>query len=44
MNVEVLNTIIPTDSGEIKKGAFFNLENGGKIWVLDLELYRKKVS
>lgn len=36
MNVEVHNTIIPTDSGEIKKGAFFNFEDGGKIWVLDL--------
>ena len=36
MNVNVLNTIIPTDNGEIKRGAFFNFENGGKIWVLDL--------
>lgn len=36
MKVNVINTIIPTDSGEIKNGAFFNFENGGKIWVLDL--------
>lgn len=36
MKVNVINTIIPTDNGEIKKGAFFNFENGGKIWVLDL--------
>jgi hypothetical protein len=35
MNVEVLNTIIPTDSGEIKRGAYFNFENSGKIWVYD---------
>jgi hypothetical protein len=35
MNVNVLNIITPTDSGEIKKGAYFNFENGGKIWVYD---------
>lgn len=36
MNVEVLNIMTPTDSGEAKVGAYFNFENGGKIWVYDL--------